>query len=92
MGVVPNQNTITNIDLFEELYKAIKNSEDISEIYKEYGGSAIYIPSYKTTCRNDAIINDYKDGSTPRELMKKYDLSQSQVYTITKEVREPTLF
>ena len=78
---------ITNKELWEEFYQQIKDSENISDIVKEYGGSSVYVPSYKSTYRNDDIIEDYEKGLTIKELAKKYDLSETGVYRITKELR-----
>ena len=91
---------VSTVELFEEFFKKIKECESISDIYKEYGGSSIYVPSYKSVCRNEEILNEYeamlKDGSYGstiiRRLAGKYDLSVSQIYAITKDKREPTLF
>ncbi len=45
--------TVTNYDLFEDLFYFIKQSDvEISDVIKEHGGSSLYIPSYKTTFRN----------------------------------------
>lgn len=88
---------ITNLDLFKDFYEFAANPEHtINDVIKEYGGSSFYIPSAKTTIRNDEILTDYKKNLGKRgiikELSRKYDLSEAQVYAITKEVREPTLF
>ncbi|NOQ30012.1 MAG: hypothetical protein GQ570_02690 [Helicobacteraceae bacterium] len=83
---------ITNYDLFLELYDCIRNSSNIKEVLKEHGGSNFYIPSYKTTERNNDIIEAYKEGMSIKQLRREYDLSETQIYTITKEVREPSLF
>ena len=40
--------TVTNYDLFEDLFYFIKNPDvEISDVIKEHGGSSLYIPSYK---------------------------------------------
>lgn len=88
---------ITNFDLFEDLFNFIKNPEvTISDVIKEHGGSNLYIPSFKTTCRNDEIITAYKERLGEKHLVKKlakeYDLSESQIFIITKPLREPSLF
>ena len=89
---------ITNLDLFEELFNFIKKPEvTLNDAIKEHGGVTYYIPSYKTTCRNDDIIKEYRKyyGETglAKKLAKKYDLTERQIYDITKEVREtPSLF
>ena len=89
--------TVTNYDLFEDLFNFIKNPNvDISDVIKEHGGSSLYIPSYKTTFRNDEICEEYKKRQGEKRLSKKlakqYGLSEAQILLITKPLREPTLF
>jgi len=91
---------VTTVELFEEFFQKIKECDSIIDIYKEFGGSSIYVPSYKSVCRNEEILNEYeamlKDGRSGsgiiRKLASKYDLSVSQIYAITKDIREPSLF
>lgn len=88
---------LTNFDLFKEFYNFVTNPQnDINATIKEFGGSSFYIPSHKTTIRNDEIIKHYKQnlGQTGiiKKLAREHDLSEAQVYAITKEVREPSLF
>ena len=88
---------VTNYDLFEDLFNFIKNPNvDISDVIKEHGGSSLYIPSYKTTFRNDEICEEYKKRQGEKRLSKKlakqYGLSEAQILLITKPLREPTLF
>lgn len=85
--------TITNLDLFEELFNYIKKPEvTLNDAIKEHGGVTYYIPSYKTTCRNDDIINEYRkhygEIGLAKRLAKIYNLTERQIYDITKEVRE----
>ncbi|PLY08390.1 MAG: hypothetical protein C0625_02035 [Arcobacter sp.] len=92
-----NDGAVTNYDLFEEFFNFIKNPEtDLNSAIKEFGGSSFYVPSYKTTCRNDEIIEEYKERlgekHLAKKLAKKYDLSESQIFIITKPLREPSLF
>lgn len=83
---------VTNLDLFEEFFKFIKKDDtDLEAAIKEFGGTTYYIPSYKTTLRNKAIIKEYKGhigevGLTKR-LAKEYDLTERQIQEITKECR-----
>lgn len=88
---------LTNFDLFEEFYEFTTNPEhSIEDVIKHFGGSSFYIPSAKTTIRNNEIHAYYKDNIGKRGLIKeiarKFDLSEAQVYAITKDVREPSLF
>jgi Mor family transcriptional regulator len=88
---------ITNYDLFEDLFNFIKKADcTIADVIKEHGGSSLYIPSYKTTLRNEEIIKEYKKRHGERRLAKKlakdYDLSEAQILLITKPLREPSLF
>ncbi|MDY0320406.1 MAG: Mor transcription activator family protein [Arcobacteraceae bacterium] len=82
---------LTNLDLFEELFSFIKQN-DLNATIKEYGGSNFYIPSYKTTLRNDEIIRYYRANygqiGLVKRLAKQYDLTERQIYDITREVRE----
>lgn len=90
--------TVTNFDLFQELFNMIKKPDtDINTVIKEFGGSTYYIPSYKTTLRNDEIIKEYKENygqvGLVKRLARTHDLTERQIYDITKEVREtPSLF
>ena len=88
---------ITIYDLFEEFFEFIKKPNiTIADVIKEHGGSSLYIPSYKTTLRNEEIIKEYKKRHGERRLAKKhakdYDLSEAQILLITKPLREPSLF
>jgi hypothetical protein len=66
-----NTSALTNYDLFEDLFNFIKNPDTtINEAIKEYGGTNYYIPSYKTTCRNDEIVQYYKDHLGTPKLIK----------------------
>lgn len=73
--------------LIESLHEDLHNMVDIIgidnfiKIVKIYGGSAIYIPTYKTILiqeRNKNIIKEY-DGSNINYLRKKYNLTNSQI-------------
>ena len=85
---------ISNYDLIEDLFNYIKNPEtSLSDVIEEHGGSSFYIPSYKTTLRNDKIIKYYRENygkaGVVRYLAKEYKLTVRQIYDITKEVRTP---
>ena len=83
---------ITNFEVFEAFVAFVREHDNIDEILKEYGGSQLYIPSYKTISRNDNVIEDFLGGMSIPELRRKYDLSSNRIYEITREVREPKLF
>lgn len=88
---------INNYDLLEDLFDFIKDpNTTIKDVLKEHGGSSFYVPSYKTCARNEDIIKEYKERlgefDLVKNLSKEFDLSTAQIYSITKEVREPTLF
>jgi Mor family transcriptional regulator len=82
---------ITNYDIFESLFHFIKNSNDINEVIKEYGGGVIYIPSYKTTLRNEDILREYQENikhtGIVKKLSRKYGITERQIYTLTKDLR-----
>lgn len=85
--------TVTSYDMFEEFFDFIKlPTTDKEATIKEFGGSNFYIPSYKTTMRNEKIIEKYKSGTSVKILSREYDLTERQIYDITKELRTPSLF
>lgn len=89
--------SLTNLDLFEDLFDFIKQKDiKLDDVIKEFGGSTYYIPSYKTTLRNDEIIKEYRKhlGETGlvKRLAREHSLTERQIYDITKDVRKPTLF
>ncbi len=89
--------SLTNLDLFEDLFDFIKQKDiKLDDVIKEFGGSTYYIPSYKTTLRNDEIIKEYRKhlGETGlvKRLARDHNLTERQIYDITKGVRNPTLF
>ncbi|MGG7074557.1 Mor transcription activator family protein [Campylobacter sp. 9BO] len=90
---------ISNFDLFTDFYEKIKQSESVAEVLKEFGGSSIYVPSYKSTFRNDDITNEYnallKSGKpctvAIREIAAKHSLSYNSIVGIIKESRQRKL-
>ncbi|AQW85463.1 hypothetical protein CPIN18021_1079 [Campylobacter pinnipediorum subsp. caledonicus] len=91
---------LNNLDLFENFFYDVKKCEDMSEILKAYGGSSIYVPSFKNTYRNNEIVDEYltllnsgvENSLAIRQIAKKHNLSVNSVYNITKDAREPRLF
>jgi len=79
--------SITNFDIFEEMFRRIQGGMSLKMCIKEYGGDKLYIPSYKKLYRDEDIIRDYYSGMSYNDLARKYDLSSSQIYKITKETR-----
>lgn len=85
---------ITNKDIFEEFTRRIReeNATD-EELMQDYGGTPIYVPSYKRNGRDGCIIKDYLENKrSVKELARIYDLSERRVYEILEPVREPSLF
>jgi hypothetical protein len=84
---------ITSLDLVEEFVKFIKSGASLDEVTKEYGGCAIYIPSYKTVYRNDEIrakyitMRDSKSKHIALHLAREYDVTTRRIYTITQDLR-----
>lgn len=83
---------ITNLELFEELFLYIKNPNNTLEnTLQEFGGSSFYLPSYKSTYRNNEIIRNYIDRRGEKNIIKKlakdFNLSTSQIFIITKDLR-----
>lgn len=83
---------ISNYDLFMEFYKRVKGSKKVGEVLKEFGGSNLYIPSYKSTERNRDIQREFSElcdlgKSKPqaiRDLSTKYGLSYNRVQGIVR--------
>ena len=80
-------------DLFEDLFDFIKDpNNDINKAIKHYGGSTFYIPSYKTTIRNTELLKEYKENIQKKGIVKvlsqKYDLTERQIYTLTRQIRK----
>lgn len=84
---------VSNYDLFEDFYNFVADGASIKEAVKEYGGSSMYIPSFKTAFRDDEIRDKYTElqeqGATRivRTLSREYELSEVQIYAITKDLR-----
>lgn len=84
---------VSNYDLFENLYNFISGGASIKEAVKEYGGSSLYIPSFKTAFRDDEIREKYTElinqgaKRVVWTLSREYELSEAQVYAITKDLR-----
>lgn len=83
---------VDNLDMLEDLINYIKNPDvDLTAVVKEYSSMVFYIPSYKTTFRNDDIIKEYQENinnpNIVKKLAKDYNITVRQIYDITKEVR-----
>jgi Mor family transcriptional regulator len=92
---------VTTEELFLELYNSIRGGATIEDVCKNFGGSNIYIPSFKSLGRNDELIAEYdkriKEGQDKsnilRELAIEYNLSLAHTYKIIKASKEqPSLF
>lgn len=90
---------VDNIDIFTNFFEKIQKGCTMSDVLKEYGGSNIYIPSYKTVMRDEEIREEFlqrvgseSSASIVKDLSRKHQLSNSRVYSITEDLREPSLF
>jgi Mor family transcriptional regulator len=94
---------LVNEDIFLQLYSDIRSGKSVEDICKNYGGSNIYIPSFKSMGRNEEIQAEYKkrieEGAdnvkTIRALATEYSLSYAHIYKIVttpKPPIQPTLF
>ena len=87
---------ISNLDIFMQLYDLIKQSKSPSDVVKEFGGSNVYVPSYKSTYRNEDILKEYREAidagkdpnKTIRELAAKHNLSYNSICNIIKESKK----
>jgi len=75
----------SNYELFEAFYEEVKNSKNIVEVIKAYGGGTIYVPSFKTTHRNEEIRRRFEEGADIPTLQREYGLSRNQIYAILKK-------
>lgn len=48
-----------NIEIFEEFFDFVKNSENIQDVVKEWGGIQFTVPSFIGEYRNRAIYAEY---------------------------------
>ena len=63
---------IDNLDMFEQLFNFIKDPEvDLQTAVKEFSGQTYYIPSFKTTFRNQEIIKIYRENYGQVGLVKR---------------------
>lgn len=76
--------------MFDEFIEYAK-THTLDEIRSEWGGMNIYIPSKKD---NTELVEEYKRKKNDMahnkliyELSRKYDLSTSRVYELTKDYR-----
>jgi len=82
---------ISTYEIFEEFYKFCRENT-IQEVIKEYGGGSIYIPSFKSTHRDEEIYEKFKNGASIKALKKEYDLSSSSIRRIIREQKQQRLF
>lgn len=74
---------ISTYDLFEAFYHYCRE-HTIEEVIREYGGGSLYIPSYKSTHRDEAIRKAYAEGVSVRTLQRQHQLSASQIRRILR--------
>lgn len=83
---------VKNLDIFLDLFNKIKEGATQEEICKDFGGSSIYIPSYKKTKRDSDIRKQYQSlmerkiskKQTMLQLQRQYSLSEQHLYKIIK--------
>lgn len=83
---------VKNLDIFLDLFNKIKEGATQEEICKNFGGSSIYIPSYKKTKRDSDIRKQYQSlmerkiskKQTMLQLQRQYNLSEQHLYKIIK--------
>lgn len=84
---------VKNLDIFLDLFNKIKEGATQEEICKDFGGSSIYIPSYKKTKRDADIRKQYQSlmerkfskKQTMLHLQRQYNLSEQHLYKIIKQ-------
>jgi Mor family transcriptional regulator len=68
---------------YAEILEAI-GAESMIKLVRVYGGTALYIPTIKSLCKESIyrkIVKEY-NGYNIKELAKKYDVSMSTVYNV----------
>lgn len=67
---------------------AMLGKEKLLVLCDEFGGASLYVPKKETvlrTIRNEAIIKEFKTGSSLNKLRKKYKMSETQIRAIVFE-------
>lgn len=78
-----------SIETVPDKYKDLVNLIGVGNVLtlaQNYGGAMIYIPKYDSIAkdlRNEKIKSEFNGGNY-KELMKKYNLSESQIRNIIK--------
>ncbi|WOE69112.1 Mor transcription activator family protein [Hydrogenimonas thermophila] len=83
---------VDSYELFERFYEFVKESAGIEDVIREFGGSSIYIPSFKNTHRNEKILKMAEAGADIREIMREFSLSEGRVRAILREAKQKKLF
>lgn len=69
---------------YAEILEAI-GAEPMIKLVRVYGGTALYIPTIKSLCKESIyrkIIKEYT-GYNIKEIAKKYEVSESTVYRVS---------
>lgn len=77
---------VTNLEIFEDFCKAVREETSNKEIMKQYGGGHIYVPSFKGKIRDEEIYKRYQDGEESKTLHRDYNLSENQIRAIIKKM------
>ena len=77
---------ISSLELFEELYRDCRELS-IEEVIKKHGGGTVYIPSYKSTHRDEDLWRRYQEGASIAELKREFGLSESTVREIIRKMK-----
>lgn len=78
---------ITPREIFEAFYRDCREL-GIEEVIKRYGGGYIYVPSYKSTHRDEDLWRRHQEGADVRQLQREFGISESQVRRILRKMRE----
>ncbi|MCF6207445.1 MAG: hypothetical protein L3J47_11235 [Sulfurovum sp.] len=83
---------ISNQEIFESFYAYCKE-HTIEEVVREFGGSNLYVPSFKTMFRDRELVADHLAGMSMRDMQRKYYLSDTQIRRIIAANKpQPSLF
>lgn len=78
---------ITPREIFEEFYNDCREMS-IEEVVKKHGGGYLYVPSYKSTYRDEAIWRRHQEGASAYQLQREFGLSASRVRRILQKMRQ----
>jgi Mor family transcriptional regulator len=77
---------------FDEFFE-FANTHSKEEVIKYYGGASLYIPSFKSTFRNQKIVDMYREGHSIEVIAREFELSRVRVRELIRALEpiQPSL-